>query len=136
MPSTDSLPAVGTAAPQNVPQFIGTLQIPDTNRITLASLGSAVVIASPGAGSRLHIVRVLIHNGDTADAADIFLRSASPGTVTGWQGYLAADGGGTVIDYGLPGWQLTDNRALEVGNAAAVEVSPLLVNVLEYYISS
>ena len=88
----------------------------------VTSVGDADVIATPGAGKRLHITRgtVSINTVDTAATVGL-----DDGTTTIWR-VAAADVSQAIshtIDFGDEGYELSKNKALELtvagGNADA-----------------
>jgi len=86
------------------------------------------VIAAPGASVSLHICKGSLHNRGVEQV--VSLRDGAAGTIR-FTANLAADGGGSLFDFGSRGWKLTANTAL-VADIAAASVD---VNVTEYYIA-
>jgi hypothetical protein len=93
--------------------------------------GDSTVIAAPGAGVSLHICKCSVHNR-SASPIVVALRDGTAGTIR-WRAELAADGGGSIIDFGNRGWKLTANTLFAVNLAGASDVD---VNVTEYYIAA
>jgi hypothetical protein len=94
---------------------------------TLSANGS--LIATPGASVSLYICKGSVHNSAASEQVAA-LRDGSGGTIR-WQANLAADGGGSVFDFGARGWKLTANTPL-FGDAASAS---LYYNITEYYIA-
>jgi len=88
------------------------------------------VIATPGASLSLYICKGSIHNSAAAENI-ISLRDGAAGTIR-FTVNAAADGGGTLFDFGSRGWKLTANTALVADIGAATGY----VNVTEYYIAA
>lgn len=88
-----------------------------------------MVIAAPGASLSLYIMKGSIHNRGVEQV--VSLRDGAAGTIR-FTANFAADGGGTIFDFGARGWKLTANTALvaDIGAASAD------VNVTEYYIAA
>ncbi len=93
------------------------------------SAAGVSVIAAPGAGVSLYIMKGSIHNRGAEQV--VSLRDGAAGTIR-FTANLAADGGGTLFNFGSRGWKLTANTALvaDIGAASAD------VNVTEYYIAA
>lgn len=91
--------------------------------------GNTTVIAAPGASLSLYIKKASVHNADSSTVT-VKLQDGAGGT-TRWQALLAADGGGSIIDFGSRGWKLTANTLLNVNLSGAGNVD---VNITEYYI--
>jgi len=86
------------------------------------------VIAAPGASVSLHICKGSLHNRGVEQV--VSLRDGAAGTIR-FTANLAADGGGSLFDFGSRGWKLTANTAL-IADIAAASVD---VNITEYYIA-
>lgn len=99
--------------------------------INATSSGNTTVIASPGASLSLYICKVSVHNRDAANVL-VALQDGAGGTAR-WRAELAAEGGGSLIDFGARGWKLTADTLLNVnlGGASSVDV-----NVTDYYIAA
>lgn len=95
---------------------------------TLSADGS--LIPTPGASVSLYVKKGSVHNSAATEQVAA-LRDGSAGTIR-WQANIAADGGGSLFDFGSRGWKLTANTPL-FGDAAA---SSLYYNVTEYYIAA
>lgn len=93
------------------------------------SAAGVVVIAAPAAGTRLVIRKGSVHNRGVEQV--ISLRDGAAGTIR-WTLNAAADGGGSLFNFGSRGWQLTAATALvaDIGAASAD------VNVTEYSIEA
>jgi len=87
------------------------------------------VIAAPGASLSLYIRKGSIHNAGVEQL--VSLRDGAAGTIR-WTANVAADGGGSLFDFGERGWKLTANTALVADIAAAT----VYVNVSDYYIAA
>lgn len=85
------------------------------------------VIAAPGLGLRLYIRRGSLHNRAATETV-VSLREGATGTIR-FTTNLAADGGGTLLDFGEDGWRLPENTAL-VADIAQASVD---VNITEYF---
>lgn len=99
--------------------------------INATSSGNTTVIASPGASLSLYICKGSVHNRDSANVV-VTLQDGAGGTAR-WRAELAAEGGGSMFDFGARGWKLTADTLLNVnlGGASSVDV-----NVTEYYIAA
>jgi fibronectin-binding autotransporter adhesin len=99
--------------------------------VNATSSGNTTVIASPGASLSLYICKVSVHNRDAANVV-VTLQDGTGGTAR-WRAELAAEGGGSLIDFGARGWKLTADTLLNVnlGGASSVDV-----NVTDYYIAA
>lgn len=93
------------------------------------SAAGTSVIAAPGDSLSLYICKGTVHNRAAAETV-VSLRDGAAGTIR-WTANLAADGGGSLFDFGSRGWKLTSNTAL-VADIAAASVD---VNITEYYIA-
>jgi hypothetical protein len=98
--------------------------------VNATASGDTAVIGAPGVGVSLHIKKVSIHNGGGAVIAVTLQENAS--ATNRWGADLAADGGGSIIDFGDRGWKLTANTGLDVNLGATGDVH---VNVTDYYIA-
>lgn len=87
-----------------------------------------VVVAAPGASLFLVIRKGSVHNYSTSENTCV-LREGAAGT-SRWSGNLAADGGGSLFDFGPNGWKLPAATAL-VADIGAASVD---VNVTDYSI--
>lgn len=94
------------------------------------SAAGVSVIAAPGASLSLYICKGSVHNSAAAEAI-VSLRDGAAGTIR-WTANLAADGGGSLFDFGVRGWKLTANTALVMDAASATQYC----NVTEYYIAA
>lgn len=92
------------------------------------SAAGVSVIGAPGVSLSLYICKGSIHNRGVEQV--ISLRDGAAGTIR-FTMNAAADGGGTLFDFGARGWKLTANTAL-VADIAAASAD---VNVTEYYIA-
>lgn len=92
------------------------------------SAAGVSVIAAPGASVSLYIMKGSLHNAGVEQL--VSLRDGAAGTIR-FTANLAADGGGTIFDFGTRGWKLTANTALVADIAAAT----VYVNITEYYIA-
>ena len=99
--------------------------------VNATASGDTEVIAAPGAGINLYIQKVLITNGGSA-VRNVQLQEGGTATNRG-PGDLAADGGGTMMDFGMRGWQIAANTALDVNLDSGGDVH---VTVLQYHQSS
>ena len=87
---------------------------PDT--VTLTSTTATDLKAAPGSGKFHHIISLTASNhSSTAVRLDV-----RDGTTVKYSHFLAADGGGYVMDFEGFGWKLADNAALTVQLGAAV----------------
>lgn len=107
-------PSLGRPAPQ----------APVTQNGTAAGQS---VIAAPGATVRLYIRKGSLHNRAASETV-VSLREGASGTIR-FTTNLAADGGGTLFDFGERGWRLPLNTAL----VADIGQSSVDVNVTDYY---
>lgn len=87
------------------------------------------VIAAPGASLSLYICKGSVHNSAATESV-ISLRDGAAGTIR-WTINAAADGGGSLFDFGSRGWKLTANTALVADIGAATGY----INITEYYIA-
>lgn len=92
------------------------------------SAAGTSVIAAPGASLSLVVRKASVHNR-ASSAQVVSLRDGAAGTIR-WTAELAADGGGSLVDFGSRGWKLTANTAL-VADIAAASVD---VNITDYSI--
>jgi len=102
-------------------------ETPDSTVLTAS--GDGTLIAAPGASLSLYIVKGDVHN-DGSSKVTVQLKD---GSNVRWQASLAADGGGSLFDFGSRGWKLTANTAL-TGNLSAT--GDVEFNVTEYYIAA
>lgn len=93
------------------------------------SAAGVSVIAAPGASLSLYICKGSVHNSAAAEQI-VSLRDGAAGTIR-WTANLAADGGGSLFDFGARGWKLTANTAFVMDAAAATAY----INVTEYYVA-
>lgn len=98
--------------------------------VNATASGDTTVIAAPGASVSLYICKASIHNRAASNRV-VSLTDGAGGT-TRWKAELAAEGGGSMIDFGSRGWKLTSNTLLNVNLDAAGDVD---VNITEYYIA-
>ncbi len=98
--------------------------------VNATASGNTTVIAAPGASVSLYICKASIHNRASSNRV-VALSDGAAGT-TRWKAELAAEGGGSMIDFGARGWKLTSNTLLNVNLDAAGDVD---VNITEYYIA-
>lgn len=101
------------------------------NSTNLTASGNGSLIATPGANLSLYIVKGSIHNAGSA-IITVQLKDGSGGTVR-WAADLAADGGGSLFNFGSRGWKLTANTALNGNLGATGNVD---FNITEYYIAA
>lgn len=99
--------------------------------VNATASGNTTIIAAPGSGLSLHICKGSLHNNGTAKL-NVQLQDGAAGT-TRFRASLAADGGGTLFDFGSRGWKLTANTLLNANLSAAGDV---YVNITEYYIAA
>lgn len=99
--------------------------------LTATASGDTAVISAPGASLSLHICKGSIHNAGAAAVQVALQENASATDV--WAAELAADGGGSLFDFGDRGWKLTANTGLDVNLGATGTVE---VNVTDYYIAA
>ncbi len=97
--------------------------------VTASASGTTAVLNASGAGVSHYIQKVNLMNTGSAKIT-VELRD---GATKRWRGTLAADGGGTNLDFGNRGWKLTANTALNIALFAAGTVE---VNVLERYLAA
>lgn len=97
--------------------------------INATASGNTTVISAPGSSVSLVIRKASVHNR-AATTRTVALTDGAGGT-TRWKALLAADGGGSIIDFGDRGWKLTANTLLNVNLDAAGNID---VNVTEYSI--
>lgn len=107
-------PSLGRPAPQS----------PVTQNGTAAG---QQVIAAPGTTLRLYIRKGSLHNRATSETV-VSLREGATGTIR-LTANLAADGGGTLLDFGELGWRLPLNTAL----VADIGQSSVDVNITEHF---
>lgn len=88
--------------------------------------GDTTVIVAPGVSLSIRIRKASVHNRGTAPIV-VALRDGTAGTIR-WRAELAAEGGGSLIDFGA-GWTLTANTLLAVNLAAVGDVD---VNVTDH----
>ena len=103
-------------------------EAPDTTNLTAS--GNGELIATPGASLSLYIKKGSVHNAGSSQIT-VQLKDGSGGTVR-WQADLAADGGGSIFDFGERGWKLTANTALNGNLGATGDVD---FNITEYFIA-
>lgn len=101
------------------------------NSTNLTASGNGSLIATPGGGVSLYIVKGSIHNAG-GSAIVVQLKDGSGGVVR-WQAELAGNGGGSLFNFGARGWKLTSNTALFGNLGASGDVD---FNVTEYYIAA
>lgn len=99
--------------------------------VNATASGNTTVIAAPGANVSLYICKGSIHNSGASNITAI-LQDGAGGTAR-WAAELAAEGGGSMFDFGARGWKLTANTLLNVNLSAGGDVR---VNVSEYYIAA
>lgn len=94
------------------------------------SAAGVSVIAAPGVGLSLYIMKGSLHNRAATETV-VSLREGAAGAIR-FTANLAPDGGGTLFDFGSRGWKLPANTALvaDIGQASVD------VNVTEYYIAA
>lgn len=97
--------------------------------VNATSSGNTTVISAGGASTLLCIQTGSIHNRDTTNRLVALVDGA--GGTTRWRGEVAAEGGGSLFDFGDHGWCLTANTALVANLDAGGNVD---VNVASYYI--
>lgn len=95
------------------------------NKTTTAS---SVVIAAPGVSLSLYIQKGSIHNTGAENKITLL-----DGATARWVANCAADGGGSLFDFGARGWKLAANTAL---NATASIAGDVDINVTQYYIAA
>lgn len=100
--------------------------IPITVRAT--ATGDTVVIADPGAGHSITVLKGSVHNRGTAVSPVLFLHAG--GLPARWTARVSANGGSASFDFG-DGWKLAQNQPLNVNLAAAGDVD---VNVTDYFV--
>lgn len=93
--------------------------------------GDTTVIAAPGASVSIYVCKASVHNR-AATNRRASLRDGTAGTIR-WAAELAAEGGGSLVDFGSRGWKLTANTLLAVNLDAAGDVD---VNITEYYLAA
>ncbi|MGI0034302.1 MAG: hypothetical protein ACRD98_00340 [Nitrososphaera sp.] len=93
--------------------------------------GNTTVIAAPGAGVSLHIMKGTINNRDATNRLAA-LTDGAAGTVR-FRAEIMSEGGWVPFDFGSRGWKLTANTALVLNLDAAGNVD---VNILEHYIAA
>lgn len=98
--------------------------------LNATSSGNTTVIAAPGASLSLYICKASVHNRASTNRV-VALSDGAAGT-TRWKAELAAEGGGSMIDFGSRGWKLSSNTLLNVNLDAGGDVD---VNITEYYIA-
>jgi len=106
-----------------------TPEAPDVSNLTAS--GDGTLIAAPGASVSLYIVRGSVHNAGSA-VVEVSLKDGTAGTIR-WAANLAADGGGSLFDFGSRGWKLTANTLL-AGNLSAT--GNVDFNITSYYIAA
>ncbi len=94
------------------------------------SAAGVTVIATPGVGLSLYIMKGSMHNRAATETV-VSLREGAAGAIR-FTANLAPDGGGTLFDFGSRGWKLPANTALvaDIGQASVD------VNITEYYIAA
>lgn len=98
--------------------------------VTATASGDTAVIGTPGASLSLYICKGSVHN---AGASNIQVALQANGSATDvWAAELAAEGGGSLFDFGSRGWKLAANTGLDVNLGATGTVE---VNITEYYIA-
>lgn len=102
---------------------------PEAPTSVVATAADTTIIAAPGAGVANVVQRMSIHNAGAA-AATVTLEDGLNGTVR-WQAELAADGGGSLVDFGEVGWRQTDNTLL---NLTQTPTGTIHVNVTSWFI--
>lgn len=98
--------------------------------VNATASGNTTVIVAPGASVSLYVCKASVHNRASSNRV-VALSDGAAGT-TRWKAELAAEGGGSMIDFGARGWKLTANTLLNVNLDAAGDVD---VNITEYYIA-
>lgn len=96
-----------------------------------SSSGNNTVIAAPGASVSLYIRKGSVHNLSASDTT-VLLQDGAGGT-TRWGALVAANGGGSLFDFGDRGWKLTANTLLNANLSAA---NSIRINVTDYYIAA
>lgn len=99
--------------------------------INATASGDTTVIAAPGASLSLYVQRGSLHNRG-ASTNVVSLRDGTAGTIR-WRAELAADGGGSIFDFGDLGWKLTANTLLATNLTATGDVD---VNITAHYIAA
>ena len=99
--------------------------------VNATASGTTSVIGAPGASLSLYILKGSVHNRASTNRV-VDLRDGSAGTVR-WRIEAAAEGGGSLFDFGARGWKLTANTALFTNLDAAGDVD---INITEYYIAA
>ncbi|MFQ5850896.1 MAG: hypothetical protein ACE5JU_09945 [Candidatus Binatia bacterium] len=102
-------------------------EAPDTTNATAA--GDTALLAAPGAGVSHYIQKGSVHNGG---ASPVIVQLKDGATVR-WQAELAADGGGSLFDFGARGWKLAANTALNGNLSAAGSVD---FNITQRYVAA
>jgi hypothetical protein len=96
--------------------------------VNATASGNTTVIAAPGSSLSLYVCKMSVHNRDSTNRL-VSLQDGAGGT-TRWRAELIAEGGGSLIDFGSAGWQLTANTLLNVNLDSAGSID---VNVSLWY---
>ena len=110
-----------------MPYVVLTSDAPELPITANGSGAGTEVIAAPGVSTHLRIKIGSMHNRAAAENI-VSLREGAAGTIR-FTANLAADGGGSLLDFGR-GWDLPENTAL-VADIGAASVD---VNITEYVI--
>jgi hypothetical protein len=99
--------------------------------LTASGETAVTEIGAPGASTSNCICRGSVHNSGSSPIT-VQLKDGTGGTVV-WEAELAADGGGSLFDFGDRGWQMTANTGLYANLSGAGTVS---LNVTQWYIAA
>ena len=94
--------------------------------VNLTATSDAAILAAPGANVANYIQRGTVHNFGTSKVRV----SLKDGATVRWRATLAADGGGSIFDFGSKAIRLTTNTAF---NGALSAVGDVDVNVTQWH---
>ena len=98
----------------------------------LTASGLTELIPAPGAGLSLYIQKGSVHNAGSSQITVQLQDGAGSPAIIGWAADLAADGGGSLFDFGDRGWKLTANLPLNGNLSATGNVD---FNITQYFIA-
>lgn len=114
-----------------LPTFAWAQQSPEAPvTVNVTASGDTTIIAAPGAGVSLCILKGWVQNRDASNVVAALTDGA--GGTARFRGELRSEGGGMPFDYGGRGWCLTANTALVVNTSGATSID---VTVMEYYLA-
>jgi hypothetical protein len=127
----------GAAAIPTPPVDLGIHQVPAADEFTAVSTSATFnVIPAPGAGNHLRIRKAQLTN-HIDDLVEVTLQESGAGPVQGLNAIMAANGGGSNVDWGNDeGWLLGDNEALFMTiTSQGLVLSPhVSITILDFFI--